>query len=65
MKKALVFCIILMSALFLRAQNYTIRENTTSKLSIEFSTPKLQSQVVKVGDAHYASLTMDGYDISS
>ena len=65
MKKALLFCIFLTSALFLRAQNYILRENTMSKLSIEFSTPKLQCQVVKVGDAHYATLTMDGYSHSS
>ena len=65
MKKILFFSILLISVLFLNAQNYTIRQNTMSKLSIVFSTPKLQSSLVKVGDAHYASLSMDGYDNST
>ena len=65
MKKILSFSILMISVLFLSAQNYTIRQNTMSKLSIEFSTPKLQSSVVKAGDAHYATLTMDGYDNST
>ncbi len=55
----------MISVLFLSAQNYTIRQNTMSKLSIEFNTPKLQSSVVKAGDARYATLTMDGYDNST
>ncbi|MCR4825784.1 MAG: hypothetical protein K5882_02405, partial [Bacteroidales bacterium] len=65
MKKVLLFSILLISLLFLNAQNYTIRQNTMSKLSIEFSTPKLQSSVVNVGDARYTSLSMDGYDNST
>lgn len=55
----------MISVLFLSAQNYTIRQNTMSKLSIDFNTPKLQSSVVKAGDARYATLTMDGYDNST
>ena len=65
MKKILFFSILLISVLFINAQNFTIRQNTMSKLSIEFSTPKLQSSVVKAGDARYTSLSMDGYDNST
>lgn len=65
MKKVLIFSILLISVLFLSAQNYTIRQNTMSKLSIEFSTPKLQSSVVKAGDTRYTNLTMDGYGNST
>lgn len=55
----------MISVLFLSAQSYTIRQNTMSKLVIEFTTPKLQSSVVKAGDARYTSLTMDGNDNST
>lgn len=55
----------MISVLFLSAQSYTIRQNTMSKIVIEFTTPKLQSSVVKAGDARYTSLTMDGYDNST
>ena len=65
MKKTLLFCILLISVLFLGAQNYTLRQNTISNLSIEFVTPKLQSSAVKAGDARYTSLIMDGYDNST
>lgn len=64
MKKITLFCILLISVLFLSAQNYTLRQNTISNLSIEFATPKLQGSVVEVGDARYTSLTMAGYDNS-
>ena len=65
MKKTLLFCILLISVLFLGAQNYTIRQNTINNLSIVFNTPKLQSSAVKAGDARYTSLIMDGYDNST
>ena len=65
MRKLLLFSILLTSVFFLRAQNYTIRQNTMNKLSIEFSIPKLQNRVVKAVDAHYATLTMEGYGHSS
>ena len=65
MKKLLSFSTLMVSILFLSAQSYTIRQNTMSKLAIEFTTPKLQSSVVKAGDARYTSLTMDGYDNST
>ncbi|MBO7629097.1 MAG: T9SS type A sorting domain-containing protein [Bacteroidales bacterium] len=65
MKKLLSFSILMVSVLFLSAQNYTLRQNTISNLSIEFSTPQLQSSVVKAGDTLYTSLTMDGYGNST
>ena len=55
----------MLSVLFLSAQNYTLRQNTISNLSIEFSTPQLQSSVVKAGDTLYTFLTMDGYGNST
>ena len=65
MRKVLLFSIFLLSVLFLSAQNYTLRQNTISNLSIEFSTPQLQSSVVKAGDTLYTFLTMDGYGNST
>ena len=65
MKKLLSFSILMVSVLFLSAQNYTLRQNTISNLSIEFSTLQLQSSVVKAGDTLYTSLTMDGYGNST
>ena len=64
MRKVLLLSVLLISVLFLSAQNYTLHQNTISNLSIEFFTPKLQSSVVEVGDARYTSITMAGFDNS-
>ncbi len=65
MCKKLLTSIMLMVFVTVNAQNFTIVENSFSKLSIEFNTPKVHTVPAKNGMEQYTLLSMEGYTPAS